>query len=114
MAGLRRQAEREFYYRQLGGNFPLKGIEQLAREYFTQYLVGKAVNVQHGTPLQQLEMMFLKQYIIDKGGIPPVETGGHPVGFLSSLWRQALVMSGQGGQVTKNMNDNRLTFYLNN
>jgi hypothetical protein len=112
--GLRRQAEREYYYRQLGGNFPQKTVDQLAREYYTTYLVGKAVNITHGTPLVQLELMWLKQYIKDKGATAPAGAGFHPVGFESSLWRQALVASGYAGQISKNMNDNRLSFYLNN
>lgn len=113
---LRRQAEREFYYRQLGGNFPQKRVDQLAREFYISYLSahgGAPSGVQH-VPLEQLELVWLKQYIITNGGTPSSETGGHPIGFPASLWRQALVASGFGALATKNMNDNRYTFYLNN
>lgn len=113
---LRRQAEREFYYRQLGGNFPQKRINQLAREFYMKYLNtnGGAPPNMNNIPLEQLELVWLKQYIITKGGTPTHETGGHPVGFRSSLWRQALELSGFIRLVTNNLNDNRYSFYLNN
>ena len=113
---LRRQAEREFYYRALGGTFPLKRVDQLAREFYILYLSqhgGAPPNAQR-VPLEQLELVWLKQFIITNGGTPPNETGGHPVGFRSDLWRRALLVTPQASQVTKNMNDNRYTFYLNN
>lgn len=116
MATRRRQAEREFYYRQLAGNFPQKRVDQLAREFYIKYLSahGGAPTGAQAIPLEQLELVWLKQFIITNGGTPTLETGGHPVGFRSSLWRQALIASGHGALVSKNLNDNRLAFYLNN
>lgn len=112
----RRQAEREFYYRQLGSATPLKRIDQLAREYYGKYLAqhgGTPPNVQ-GIPLEQLELVWLKQFIITNGGTPPSGAGAHPVGFRGSLWRQALIASGHATHVSPHLNDNRYTFYLSN
>jgi hypothetical protein len=112
----RRLAERQFYYTNLGGSFPLVPINQLAKNFYLKYFSTHsfaAGSINNSTPVEQMEMVWLKQYIISNGGTPPSETGGHPVGFRAALWRQALIVLGFGSQVTKNMNDNRFTFYLN-
>ena len=98
-----RQAEREFYYRKLGGSFPQKPIHQLARDYFLSYLGANAPT--NTIPLEQLESMWAKQYIITNGGTPPT---GH---YMSALWRQLVVIIGK--TPNKSENDNAYTFYVN-
>lgn len=113
---LRRQAEREFYYRQLGANFPRVPVNQLARNFYLKYLGahGGTASINQTTPLEQLELVWLKRFVTTNGGTLPNGTGQHPVGFRSSLWRQALVASGFASLATHNLNDNRYSFYLNN
>lgn len=107
-----RQAEREFYYRQLGANYPLVPINQLSKNFYLHYLGANVANNQ--VPIEQLENMFLKQWILAHGGTPPNETGGHPVGWKYDLWRQALVQSGYGGSIPHRVTAIQLIFYLNN
>lgn len=111
----RRTAEREFYYRALGGNFPQIRIDQLARRFYLLYLSGHGGAPTNAAqmPLDQLESIWLKAFIQTNGGTPPSGVGKHPVGFKSDLWREALALTPQAGQITKNMNDNKYTFFLN-
>jgi len=113
---LRRQAEREFYYTQLGGSFPQQTIDALARQFYVAYFnkYGGLPARWQSVPLDSFELLWLKRYIQQSGGTLPNQAGQHPVGFRSSLWRQALVVSGLAAQASRNMNDNRYTFYLNN
>ena len=101
--GRKKQAEREFYYRKLGGNFPQIPIVSLARRYMIGYLGANLSNPK--TPFEQLEVMWAKQYIITAGGTPS------PTNKMSSLWRQLVVTIGQTPH--SNQNDNAYIFYVN-
>jgi hypothetical protein len=102
---LKRQAQREFLYRQAGGNYPLKSTTQLLLEYYTGWLLANGVTPPSRTRLSTLQVMWAKKYISVNGGTPP------PGNYMSQLWRQLCVV--KGFNVSKNKNDNEITFYLN-
>ena len=105
MATLKREAQREFLYRQAGGNYPRKTTTQLLREYYENWLVTNGTPANAHMPLSSLQVMWAKKYIQVNGGTPP--TGN----YMAPLWRQLCIVKGY--HVSKNVNDNEINFYLN-
>jgi hypothetical protein len=109
MAIRRSQAEREFYYRRLGGSNPQQTLQQLERSFYINYLESHGKTVPHFMPIRSLFTMWAKQYISDAGHTPPPG----PINYPAQLWRQLVVCLNLGLFVSKNQNDNKNTFYLN-
>lgn len=96
-----RQVERDWLLKKTTGFTAQTPIGQLRRVYWSTYLGGD--NSKIGP--EDLEVMWLRKYITDKGGTPT------PTAYNTDLWKQVVAIIGQ--TPTNFLNDNKILFYVN-
>jgi len=99
MNNIFRQAEREYYIRQVGGS-PTEKLSSLARRCFLSVVGGDPA--EH---LDVLEKKFLKKKLADLGQTPASD-------YLSDLWKQLVIASGK--LATNDSPTNKFIYYKNN
>jgi hypothetical protein len=108
------QAERDWMSARLSGTsgYPGKQSSQIRREYYMGH-VSAATSLGPSTGLEELEKIWLRDYVVSAVGASAASTMGvfSPDIGNSELWKNAVVVI--GGTPVRYLNQNKLFFYLN-
>lgn len=94
------EVERNWFVKKLGGANPTDSLNDVKRRYYISVIGGASANVRY---LDDLEKQWVRSVIVVNGATPSGK-------FLGDLWKQ--LNASAGVRVSRNLDENKLNYYL--